>query len=264
MQKRKVRQLYRLWFGAGLSTHIGTQSKIPLEAPAEFHLGSMLVSMGSVIGRRAYLLSPTPIYPNLYVCLVGSTSDDRKSTAADLALDFDCRVAAEICASGSFAVLRGVASVEGLAHQMAPRDELGKITNNGRARIIVDTERELHSLISKSRQSAVENIPAKLTELYDCPATFEVNTRTNAICLEEPFLSILAGTTPVWLGQCVTPVGAASGQFNRWQFFIGNSDRDIPNPKSPQFSELIGKVAERLKFSIRELPVNSRSGGYFR
>src|SRR5690349_20274974 len=62
------------------------------EAPAEFHLASLLLALGAVIGRRAYIVSPTPIYPNLYVCLVGSTSDDRKSTAADLAVSFAERV----------------------------------------------------------------------------------------------------------------------------------------------------------------------------
>src|SRR5215472_6624582 len=57
------------------------------EAPEVFHLASFIAAVGCLIGRKAWVCSPHPVYPNFYCLLIGRTATARKTTAYQFALN---------------------------------------------------------------------------------------------------------------------------------------------------------------------------------
>jgi hypothetical protein len=157
------------------------------EAPAAFHLGSFLAAVGCLIGRRAWFHSPHRTYPNFFCLLIGKTGHTRKTTAYQFALNLlsDCSYLLDAKTKR----LNGLASVEGLA--VAMRDQ-----HTEESFRILCVEDEFKSLITKGGQRAVGNIIPRVTELFNCPGTFEVNTRKDPIIVTEPFLCMLAARIP--------------------------------------------------------------------
>jgi hypothetical protein len=147
------------------------------EAPEAFHLASLIAAAGCLIGRKAWICTPHPTFPNFYCLLIGKTGHTRKTTAYKFALDL--LGDASNLASARTKCLSGLASVEGLAAAMQGTEPC----------CVLCVEDELKTLIKKGGQKAVGNLIPKLTELYNCPATFEVNTKNSPILVREPFLA---------------------------------------------------------------------------
>jgi hypothetical protein len=207
------------------------------EAPSEFHLASFLTVLGCLIGRRAFVMNPHPLYLNFYTGLVGETGDARKSTAYEFALQLMRDVAKRVDAKVK--PLRGLASIEGLATAM--RDG-----HSNESHAILAIEDELRSLITKSQQKGVANLLPRLTELYNCPDSFEVNTRADRLLIPNPFLSIITSTTESWFQSSITDSEILGGFLNRWFFFKGETDKliAIPEPpKEPEWARLVESIA---------------------
>lgn len=175
------------------------------EAPAEYHLASFVSAFGCLVGRRAWVLNPHPLYPNFYIGLIGETGDARKSTAYQFALNLMRDVAEQVDANVK--PLRGLASIEGLAVAMRGGD-------SARSYGILAIEDELRSLITKGQQKGVANLIPRLTELYNCPDSFEVNTRADRLLIHNPFLSILTSTTESWFQESITDSEILGGFIN--------------------------------------------------
>jgi hypothetical protein len=192
------------------------------EAPDVFHLGSFLAAVGCLVGRRVWVCSPHRTYPNFYCLLVGKTANARKTTAYQFAVDlFD--EAQELLYDDHAKRLNGLASPEGLALAMKYRDSPEPYR-------ILGIEDEFRSLITKGGQKAVANLIPKLTELFNSPRTFEVNTKSNPIRVPNPFLCLLAASTRAWFEQSMTNRDVSGGFLNRWLLFEGASERLLPSP----------------------------------
>jgi hypothetical protein len=191
------------------------------EAPEAFHLGCFLPALGCLIGRRAWVCSPHKTFPNFYSLLVGPTAHARKSTAYQFSTRFV--EDASYILGAKTKRLNGLASVEGLAAAM--RDAASAEPFR-----ILCVEDEFKSLVTKSAQRAVSNIIPKVTELYNCPATLEVNTKSDPIRVQEPFLCMMAATTRAWFEDSLSANDVSGGFLNRWLLFQGETEKLLPFP----------------------------------
>jgi hypothetical protein len=206
----------------GLAGHYRDVVSPCTEAPAVFHLGSFFAAVGCLIGRKAWVCSPQRIYPNFYCLLVGKTAKARKTTAYQFALDL-FEETQELLEDRHPKRLNGLASVEGLAlamqHLQSPEPYR-----------ILCVEDEFRSLVTKGGQRAVANLIPKITELFNCPRAFEVNTKNNPIHVQNPFLCMLAASTRAWFEQSLTQRDVSGGFLNRWLLFEGASEKLLPSP----------------------------------
>ena len=184
--------------------------------------------MGCSIGRKAWICSPHPVYPNFYCLLIGRTSSARKTTAYQFALDL-FRQTQDLLIDPHAKQLNGLASVEGLASAMVDSESAAPYR-------ILCVEDEFRSLVTKSGQRAVANLIPKVTELFNCPRAFEVNTKSNPIVVQNPFLCMLAASTRAWFEDSLTSRDVSGGFLNRWLLFEGEADRVLPSPPSPDKS----------------------------
>jgi hypothetical protein len=179
------------------------------EAPEAFHYGSLITAVGCLIGRRAWIMTPHKTYPNFYVLLIGKTGHTRKSTAYQYGLNLLEDAAGALAEKTKR--LHGLASAEGLAAAMQGKEPFR----------VLCVEDEFKSLITKGRQKAVENLIPKITELFNCPPRFEVNTKKDPILIENPFLSIIAASTQAWFEESLSSADVSGGFLNRWLVFSG-------------------------------------------
>jgi hypothetical protein len=218
------------------------------EVPEEFHLASLLTTVGCLVGRSVYCDTTSRDYANFFSLLFGPTAAGRKTTAIRLADNLAREVANKL--GVKFKTLWGIASVEGLAEAM--RDPEGPEPFR-----LLAVEDEFRSLIAKGKQKSVSNIVPRLTELYNLGPTFEVNTRANSIKVEQFFLSILSASTPEWFVDSLTDLDVQGGFLNRWCLFSGTPVGRIHFPLPPD-RENWERIAATVAESIREA---ARSGG---
>jgi hypothetical protein len=192
------------------------------EAPDVFHLGSFVAAVGCLVGRKAWVRSPHHVYPNFYSLLVGKTANARKTTAYQFAIDLFDGVQ-ELLYDDHAKRLNGLASPEGLALAMIHRESTEPYR-------ILGIEDEFRSLITKGGQRAVANLIPKITELFNSPRVFEVNTKNNPIRVRNPFLCMLAASTRAWFEQSMTQRDVSGGFLNRWLLFEGQAEKELPTP----------------------------------
>ncbi|MCE7875021.1 DUF3987 domain-containing protein [bacterium CPR1] len=176
------------------------------EAADEFHYLALLTVVGAVLGRTITVACGRPLHPNIYAMLVGPTGD-RKSTAAQLALGLLGQVAPEVL------LLNGVGSQEGLMERMAEADA-GQDPHS-RTLLFVD---EMAALLKKGRRESSGSLIEFITEIFHGPDFKTHATRTRAIHLNKPTLSILAASTPVWLEAALEEEDILGGFTNRFVY----------------------------------------------
>lgn len=196
------------------------------EAADEFHYVALLTVIGAVLGRTITVACGRPLHPNLYAMLVGPTGD-RKSTAANLALDLLRQVAPEVL------LLNGVGSQEGLMERMAEADA-GQGPHS-RTLLFVD---EMAALLKKGRRESSGSLIEFITEIFHGPDFKTHVTRTRAIHLNRPTLSILATSTPAWLEAALEEEDILGGFTNRFVYVAAPVKPDNPLPDLPDRSRL--------------------------
>ena len=228
------------------------------EAPDVFHLGSFLAAVGCLIGRRAWICSPHPVYPNFFCLLIGRTSSARKTTAYQFALDL-LREIQDLLRDPHARQLNGLASVEGLASTMVD-------PGSPEPYRILSVEDEFRSLVTKSGQRAVANLIPKVTELFNCPGTFEVNTKSNRLVVQNPFLCMLAASTRAWFEESLTPRDVSGGFLNRWLLFEGEAERVLPSPPPPDqhgWEDLVFDVSIAIEEADGQYQFTPEADGYY-
>jgi hypothetical protein len=192
------------------------------EAPDVFHLASFIAAVGCLVGRKAWVCCPHRTYPNFYCLLVGKTATARKSTAYQFALDL-FEQTKDVLYDPLPKRLNGLASPEGLALAMRQK-------GFPEPHRILCVEDEFRSLVTKGGQKAVANLIPKLTELFNCPSTFEVNTKNDPILVQAPFLCMLAASTRAWFEESLTQTDVSGGFLNRWLLYEGEAEKLLPSP----------------------------------
>ncbi len=211
------------------------------EAADEFHYLALVTVLGTAFGRSVVLHCGRPVYLNAYAILVGPTGD-RKSTAAQLALDLLARVAPQAL------LLNGVGSQEGLMERMACAESSG-----GRTLWYVD---EMASLLKKARRESSGGLIEFITEIFHCPDFKTHATRSKSIHLQSPTLSILAGSTPTWLEAALQQDDILGGFANRFVYVTGHAkpDNAMPSRPDPQAMErLVAWTKQAMLAPAREI-----------
>ena len=217
------------------------------EAADEFHYLALLTVLGAAFGRNLVLYSGGLLYPNMYTVLVGSTGD-RKSTAVQLATDLLLRVAPQLL------TINGVGSQEGLMERMAQ-------AKPGRYRTLLNVD-ELASLLKKARRESSGSLLEFITEVFHCPDHKTHPTRSKAIHLEFPTLSILAGSTPVWLEAALQQEDILGGFANRFVYVTAPPKPDNPMPARPDqqaLAELVTWIRRATEAPPREIGWSPRA-----
>lgn len=211
------------------------------EAADELHYVALLTIVGAALGRSITVFCGRPLHPNIYAMLIGPTGD-RKSTAAELALDLLRRTAPDVL------LLNGVGSQEGLMERMAGLNA-GK---DSRTLLFVD---EMAALLKKGRRESSGSLIEFITELFHAPDSKVHFTRAKAIHLVNPTLNILAASTPAWLEAALDEEDILGGFTNRFIYATGSAKPDNPLPVAPDQSKM-DRLAEWIR-KISQAPPRS-------
>jgi hypothetical protein len=196
-----------------------------------FHLASTLIYGGATIGKRARIYHVGDHYPNLMAVLVGDTNDARKTTCARLARD----TFAKQDVSGDdlltltptpYNVMTDLSTAEGL---------LQFLNDNG-PRAVIHTN-EFDILLGKARRESGHGLLPRLTQLWDSEPYIDLPTRKDPIRITNPFISLLATTTPVVLSEEATVADIRSGFSNRVLWVYGSGKGFLPTPPRPDEAE---------------------------
>jgi hypothetical protein len=152
------------------------------------------------------------LYPNLFTVLVAGSARCRKTTAIEIAVGL-------------------VKNVDGIRHLN------GKITSEKflHVQTVADNQPQKPTLIKAdelstflTRDGQGDKLIDVLTKLFDCPETFTYDTITHGQkIIREPYVTVLAGTTPETLEK-VLPDTAVGGGFASRIMFIYQADTEKP------------------------------------
>lgn len=212
------------------------------EAADDFHYISLLTVLGTALGRNVMVFCGRPLYVNMYSMLIGPTTD-RKSTAAERALDLLRQIAPEV------QVLNGIGSQEGLMQRMAEADAAAS------HRTLLHAD-EMASLLKKARRESSGSVLEFITELFHTPDAKTHPTRSKAIHLKQPTLNILACSTSTWLETALEQEDILGGFTNRFVYVLGAPKDFNPLPARPEqadMEKLIRWIRRILQAPAREL-----------
>lgn len=235
------------------------------EAPEAFHKWVGLSVLSAVLRRKVWIeYGDSRIFPNLYVILVAPPGRCRKSHTIEMGIKILKEIhgvtieANKVTASAFVDTLTGVGVT--LAKQAPPQPSIPDPLNGMPADNLIDAAmaaaapppsgkvllyRECTATLVSTEFGVLlgtgaghqSELVSLLTDLYDCPSSWAYKTRSRG---EEPldnvYISLLAATTPKYLGDAI-PMSAIGGGFtSRIIFIVGKSRRhDNPFPrKSPK------------------------------
>ena len=202
-----------------------------------FRFAELLSVLGSLFGRKLCLLEGTrPIFPNMFLCLVGPSGLSRKSESI-----YKARTLVDECQSETFKCVSALASAEGLVALVADYEDV-------RLACFID---ELRWLFVKSSQKITEGLIPKLNEAFDGSSTLSLPTRHEPLEAIRPSINLLGALTETWLIESITLSMMGGGFMNRVAFFLHEqmplksaSEIEGPDPtKMPKVKRLIDSIA---------------------
>lgn len=190
-----------------------------VESPVSYDFWCAVWLLSNAIGRRITVARPqAPVYLNLYAVLCAEAGITRKSTAVRQATDM-LREYAQ-AHDPAIAVLAGTVTTTSLSETLVRQTAV-----HGRSHVAISAS-ELVTLLGKDRGSI--GLPAKLTDLYDCPA---FHTRTVGIdatyVSRENYLSLLGASTPSWLLRSINPNVIEGGFTSRCLFILEDKPKKL-------------------------------------
>lgn len=168
-----------------------------LETSSSYDFWSALWALGTVCGRDVFVPRPhAPVYMNWYIMLVAESGVTRKSTAVRIARDIVTRV------MGNDNMIEGKAT---------PEYVFQHLTRYPHCPIAVS---ELVTFLG--RESYVIDLPALLTDLYDCPKDKRGGSITRGEqVIRNAYVTFLTASTPSWLRTSVNPTVVEGGFTSR-------------------------------------------------
>jgi hypothetical protein len=215
------------------------------EVPDFFALWSAISSISVCLSRKCWINYRPRIFPNLYTVFVAESALCRKSTAIGIAekllksIDDPPRLFAQ------------KATPEGLITLFQEKPKGTYETSGAQGILIAD---ELSTLLD--RGSFQNGMIPLLTKIWDSPSEpFPYVTRGRGTELViDPCLSLLGGTTSVWLKESI-PAQAVGGGFTARVIFVTSprSGRMISWPEdTPEFQQKLSELVDNLN-RIRDL-----------
>lgn len=187
------------------------------DSPQIFHMWMCLSTIAGAAQRKLYMQSQHfPVYPNLYILLVSPPGRGKKTSA----LRSSKHLLEEVTPEVNFAAESG--SMEGLFQ------------------IFIDIQHPTHqslTLYSMELGTIMGTNPASmvdfLTDIYDGNRNFTRSTVGHGNkTIKAPFLNLIAGTTPKWLGEHLGLIALEGGLIARC--VIAYSEERLLNNPWPQ------------------------------
>lgn len=178
------------------------------DAPAIYHKAVGLVLLSAVVGRKPILITPKPLYPNLWVMLVGRSGLERKSSAQGIGYDLldDKRIK----------ILSSEFTPEGLVKELAKASSGIKIKD------------ELGGFLASSNREYMSGVKDLLSLLYDCPDYYPRRLSNEMIELHDVYLVMLTGTTQTTLMLNMRRQDFEGGFGCRWLYVLATREQRKP------------------------------------
>lgn len=212
------------------------------ESPEEYHLWVGISAIAGALRRRTFFdMGYFLLYPNMYVVLVGPAGRCKKSTAM--------RVGRQM--------LGAVPGLEFTTDSVTRErliQDLTQAYKDGQSAMTAYSS-EFASLLTSSGMDMV----VFLTDIFDSPMEWSHKTKaggTNKI--KQPFLNLLAATTPSWISTAMPLDTVGIGLTSRIVFVY----QDTPRVKPP-FPELSQAQLDLADMLIRDLTQISVMEGQF-
>lgn len=218
------------------------------ESPEMFHLWTAYTLIGSVLGKKCWFNKGYyKLYPNLFTVIVAGSAWARKSTAVDMGVGF-------LESVRSLSVINGRITPEKFLKRLAEEQEYSPHLLKSIAKPTLIHADELSVFLT--RQSYGDPMIGILTRLFACPASFSNETKHGTSdFINDPYISIIACTTPQTIARSIPPAALDEGFGNRVMWiFQDTSDRENALPVlSPEEEEsriiLATKLEEIAKIS---------------
>lgn len=184
-----------------------------LETAREYDFWGAVWALGAACGRGVVVPRPfAPVYLNWYVLFVAESGITRKSTAVKLARD-------TVRKSSSIRMIEQRVSPAKMLNDMAS-DTFNK--GHGQAHIAVS---ELVTFLGRDR--AMIDLPAFLTDMYDCPDERVGGGSAHAefTTIKNVFVTFLSASTPTWLRNAVNPDVVEGGFTSRCLFIAADTPK---------------------------------------
>lgn len=199
------------------------------ESPPIFHLWVALGTLAGAAQRKVYLDADYyQVYTNLFIILTSPAGRSRKSTALRIGKgllrgvgDYGEEVHFSTQASSVAALVSQFARIQNKDHQSltAFSSELGSM------------------LGSKSIE-----MTDFLTDIYDCNPDWDKQTIGRGLeKIEKPWLNLLAGTTPQWMGENLSKTAVEGGFVSRSIFVYEDTRLRVAFPKMSDYQKQLGR-----------------------
>lgn len=210
----------------------------PLESPFEYFQWSGLSTIAAAAQRKIYMESQAFFaFPNMYIVLVGPPGS-KKSTAIRAGRKLLQKVPGLNMSSDA-------PSVAGLMQEFT---EIAGVQKD---------HQSLNAFISEFGslfENATETMTGFLTAIYDGDSDYIKRTRIGGKeHIPFPWLNLLAGTTPTWLGDNLRKSAVEGGLVAR-TLYIYSEEIILKNP-FPKYSKEIKKVEEYLINDLAHISV---------
>lgn len=190
------------------------------QAPLVYHKLTGLFCLSAVVGRNCSIESgPRTIYPNIWVLLVGPSSDTKKTTVLGFAQKTLNSVASEMRLADS-------SSVEGFVAEMADKSESGVCQ-------VWSIKDEFGGLISgMKRKDYLSDLKDVMMQLFDGQS--EITRRLHKVHykIDPVYYCLATATTAERLEQILGPEDVSDGFFPRFLGVEAKSNGYVPMPLS--------------------------------
>lgn len=192
------------------------------EAADVVHFMMLWVAAAMRLRRRVHMQYAYPLYPNIYVTILGASADAKKTTGMRQQNGLIPQHGVKVC--------RGIGSGEALADWMQQPNDAPPVSHL----LVIE---ELAALLKRAHWDG-STLLTFLTETFDAPPLYEAPFRKGSIRLVEPTPSLVAGSTPDWFWKSVHEDDIRGGALNRVFFAAAAPKAPIPRPGPPHAHHL--------------------------
>lgn len=239
---------------------------------------SLLGAISAYLNTRVYMDKPyyfQRLYPNLWMLSI-SPSGTFKTTAlnlgAKIAIDNDEAINNEILTlrseldtfnvkkySGNKSIIAKIKSKilelkkqkKLLPDKVTPEALLEVLSNGQKGMILIS---EIAPWLKNMEKKSNSDPKGQLTHFYDVPNSYNYTTKTKGeLIITNPFISIVAVSTMVWLEQSTNDEDFSSGFLARFLLFSPNHQKSVP-AALPQIDKFDDTPKNTLKTILENVP----------
>jgi hypothetical protein len=204
----------RLLPGSWLTAYLAYTAES--ESPEEYHLWTAISVIAGALRRSVFFdMGYFLMYPNMYVVLVGPPGRCKKSTAMRIGRD----------------ILKATPGAKFTADSTTREKLIINLTQAHKdgSSCMTAHSTEFATMLTSSGMDMV----VFLTDIFDCPAVWEHDTKSGGKnTIKGPFLNLLGATTPDWISRAMPLDTIGVGLTSRIIFIFHDTPREAdPIPK---------------------------------